>query len=150
VPDEQRAEQSERLSRPHQSQHADVKRIAALIARHESAIVGAEAQVALQNLTKALDTYEQLRTTNTPLVDYLKQESLFDARDPLTSTQEGMLRAFERDAESPRALDKIITGYLHGLPGNGEAKAAQASLFRRRRKAELEALRIRTPLSLRS
>jgi len=143
VPEQQQAERFGTLSRLQQSQYADVKRIAALIARCESTIAGPEAQVALQNLTKALDTYEQLRASNTPLVDYLKQESLFDARDPLTSTQEGMLRAFERDAKSLQALDKIITGYLHGLPGNGEAKAAQASLFRRRRKAELEALRIK-------
>ncbi len=143
VPEQQQAEQSRALKRLQESPHGDVKRIAALIARRESTIAGPDAQLALDNLTKALDTYEQLRTTNTPLVDYLKQENLFDARTPLTSTQEGMLRAFQRHGKSPQALDRIITAYLHGLAREEEANTAQATLFRRRRKAELEALRIR-------
>lgn len=128
------------LDRLKKSEDPHVKVVAEVIDRRSLTHGTTEAaQAAVDDLIRALDKFQYVRSVSIPVSDYLNQPPLFDGVQ-LTTMQEGMLRAFERYSGKKRSIDKLVTEFLaevqRGVKDFKEelpapAEASQGALFKR-------------------
>ncbi|MGI9069681.1 MAG: hypothetical protein ACR2HX_25165 [Pyrinomonadaceae bacterium] len=113
-----------------QSKDERVSHIATLLAKFQRYGVS---DLALADLTAALEAYSYLRSNKFTVEEYLRQGSLFGPSS-LSSVQEGMLKAY--DALKTASLARAIKTYVRELAKgkaefNGKPEDEEAALFRR-------------------
>lgn len=91
---------------------------------NQFAKAGTNGQAIAEDLTAALSKLNELRHSKTPVFDYLNQGSLFEMPE-LTTTQQGMLRALDRN---PRSADSLLDSLL-GEVAKAKSEVEQGALF---------------------
>jgi orotate phosphoribosyltransferase-like protein/2'-5' RNA ligase len=128
-----------RLSRLQRNKDREVSRVADVIgAIHASYPRNTAVQRGFEGLLTALDKYAYVRSVKLSVDEYLNQGALFDSGNQLTSTQEGMLRTFERLAKQETALKRSIRDYARELLAGGKEfkgepgeEVVEAALFQK-------------------